>query len=147
MKKLLYLLVMPLLAIISCEKPEPEPEPVVGKITLQSEASYVFSDEGESHQVAFEATLDWEAAASEDFVIVEPKSGLAVLSTSDSYTRCTRLVIRVFTDSDSDSVLSALSALRLHSYEILASSSCPLKSCSECNLMIFSFVREYISVF
>ena len=75
MKKLLYLLVMPLLAIISCEKPEPEPEPVVGKITLLSEDAYVFSDEGENHQVAFTATLEWTATASENFVTVEPKSG------------------------------------------------------------------------
>ena len=75
MKKLLYLLVMPLLAIVSCEKPEPEPEPVVGKITLQSEDSYVFSDEGGSHQVEFTATLEWTATASENFVTVEPKSG------------------------------------------------------------------------
>ena len=77
MKKYLYLLLMPLLAIVSCEKPEPEPEPVVGKITLLSEDSYVFSDDGESHQVAFEATLDWTATASEDFVTLEPRSGLA----------------------------------------------------------------------
>ena len=77
MKKLLYLLVMPLLAIISCEKPEPEPEPIVGKITLLSEDAYVFSDEGENHQVAFTATLEWTATASENFVTVEPKSGQA----------------------------------------------------------------------
>ena len=52
-------------------------EPVVGKITLQSEDSFVFSDDGESHQVAFEATLDWTASASQDFVTVEPKAGQA----------------------------------------------------------------------
>ena len=75
MKKLLYLLVMPLLAIVSCDKPELEPEPVVGKITLLSEDSHVFSDDGESYQVAFTATLDWTATASENFVTVEPKSG------------------------------------------------------------------------
>lgn len=36
MKKYLYLLLMPLLVIASCEKPENEPEQdqVVGKITL-----------------------------------------------------------------------------------------------------------------
>ena len=50
---------------------------MVGKITLLSEDSYVFSDDGESHQVAFEATLDWTASSSESFVIVEPKSGQA----------------------------------------------------------------------
>ena len=75
MKKYLYLLLMPLLAIVSCDKPEPEPEPVVGKITLTSEDSYVFSDEGDSHQVEFTATLEWTATASENFVTVEPKSG------------------------------------------------------------------------
>ena len=70
---------MPLLLLASCQKPEPEKpeEPVVGKITLQSEDSFVFSDDGESHQVAFEATLDWTASASEDFVTVEPKAGQA----------------------------------------------------------------------
>ena len=50
---------------------------MVGKITLLSEDSYVFSDDGESHQVAFEATLDWTASSSQSFVIVEPKSGQA----------------------------------------------------------------------
>lgn len=70
---------MPLLILASCQKPEPEKpeEPVVGKITLQSEDSFVFSDDGESHQVAFEATLDWTASASKDFVTVEPKAGQA----------------------------------------------------------------------
>ena len=77
MKKLLYLLVMPLLAIISCEKPEPEPEPVVGKITLSTESELVFSDEGESQQVAFTATLDWAATSDQDWMTVEPKSGQA----------------------------------------------------------------------
>ena len=68
---------MPLLALASCEKPEPEPEPVVGEITLLTEDSFVFSDDGESHQVAFNATLDWTATASEDFVTLEPRSGQA----------------------------------------------------------------------
>ena len=77
MKKFLYLLLMPLLVLASCEKPEPEPEPVVGKITLLSDDTFVFSDDGESHQVAFEATLDWEASASAEFVTLEPKSGQA----------------------------------------------------------------------
>lgn len=77
MKKLLYLLVMPLLAIISCEKPEPEPDPVVGKITLSTESELVFSDEGESQQVAFTATLDWAATSDQDWMTVEPKSGQA----------------------------------------------------------------------
>ena len=77
MKKLLYFLLMPLLVLASCEKPEPEPEPVVGKITLQSEDTYVFSDEGESHQVAFTANLDWTAASDQDWLTVEPKAGQA----------------------------------------------------------------------
>ena len=76
MKKLLYLL-MPLLAIASCEKPEVEPEPVVGKITLQSEETLIFSDEGESKSVAFEATLEWTASSSEDFIVSEPDKGQA----------------------------------------------------------------------
>ena len=65
--------------MVSCSKPEPEPEPepVVGKITLLSEDSHVFSDDGESYQLAFTATLDWTASASEDFVTVEPKAGQA----------------------------------------------------------------------
>ena len=69
-----------------CEKPEPEqpeepgqeqPAPEVGKITLESDEELVFSDSGESHEVSFEATLDWTAAASEDFVTVKPTSGKA----------------------------------------------------------------------
>ena len=77
MKKFLYLLLMPLLVLASCEKPEPEPEPVVGKITLSTESELVFSDEGESQQVAFEATLEWEAASNQDWLTVEPKAGQA----------------------------------------------------------------------
>ena len=50
---------------------------MVGKITLLSEDKFVFSDEGDSHQVAFETTLDWTASASESFVALEPKSGQA----------------------------------------------------------------------
>ena len=68
---------MPLLVLASCEKPEPEPEPVVGKITLSTESELVFSDEGESQQVAFEATLEWEAASDQDWLTVEPKAGQA----------------------------------------------------------------------
>ena len=58
-------------------EPEPEPEPVVGEITLKGEASVVLSDEGGSQEVAFDATLEWTASASEEFVTVEPASGEA----------------------------------------------------------------------
>ena len=58
-------------------EPEPEPEPVVGEITLKGEASVVLSDEGGSQEIAFEATLEWTAEASEEFVTVEPASGEA----------------------------------------------------------------------
>ena len=77
MKKFLFSLLMPLALIVSCEKPEPEPDPVVGKITLNSENTFVFSDEGDSRQVAFSATLDWKAASSADWLTVEPRSGQA----------------------------------------------------------------------
>ncbi len=58
-------------------EPEPEPEPVVGEITLKGEASVVLSDEGGSQEVAFDATLEWTAEASEEFVTVAPASGEA----------------------------------------------------------------------
>ena len=77
MKQFLYLTLAVLGLAVSCQKAEPEPEPVVGKITLLSEDKFVFSDEGDSHQVAFETTLDWTASASESFVTLEPKSGQA----------------------------------------------------------------------
>lgn len=57
--------------------PEPEPEPVVGEITLQGEDALVFSDEGGSQNVAFEATLEWTATSSHEFVTVGPESGEA----------------------------------------------------------------------
>ena len=79
MKKYLYLLLMPLLVIASCEKPEIEPEqdPVVGKITLKSDAAIVLSDEGSSEQVEFTATLDWKAVSDQEWLTVTPKAGLA----------------------------------------------------------------------
>lgn len=88
MKKLflLSLLASVVVTFAGCEKPEPEqpeepgqeqPAPEVGKITLESDEALVFSDNGESHEVSFEATLDWAAAASEDFVTVNPASGKA----------------------------------------------------------------------
>ena len=54
---------------------EPEPEQVKGEITIVGETSLVFSDEGESQQVAFTATLDWKASVDQDFVTIEPKTG------------------------------------------------------------------------
>lgn len=56
---------------------EPEPEQVKGEITIVGETSLVFSDEGESQQVAFAATLDWKASVDQDFVTIEPKTGQA----------------------------------------------------------------------
>ena len=82
MKKYLYLLLMPLLAIASCEKPmdEPDQEPgqTVGEITLMTdETSVVLPGNGGSEQIPFTASLDWTASADKDFVTVEPKSGQA----------------------------------------------------------------------
>ena len=79
MKKYLNLLVIALLAIISCENPqlEPEQDPVVGKITLKSDAAIVLSDEGSGEQVEFTATLDWKAVSDQEWLTVTPKAGLA----------------------------------------------------------------------
>lgn len=77
MKKYLYLFILPLVLTFSCKEPEPEPQPVEGKITLKSESSVVLSDDGDSKQVAFSATLGWTAASSESWLAVEPKSGEA----------------------------------------------------------------------
>ena len=79
MKKYLYLLLMPLLVIASCEKPENEPEQdqVVGKITFKSDAAIVLSGEGSSEQVEFTATLDWKAVSDQEWLTVTPKAGLA----------------------------------------------------------------------
>ena len=59
------------------EEPTPDPEPVAGEITLDGEASLTFSCEGGSQNVSFEATLEWTAAADEDFVTVGPAAGEA----------------------------------------------------------------------
>ena len=77
MKKYLYLFILPLVLTFSCKEPEPEPQPIEGKITLKSESSVVLSDDGDSKQVAFSATLGWTAASSESWLTVEPKSGEA----------------------------------------------------------------------
>ena len=74
--RLAVLFALPLF-VFCTKEPEPQPEPVVGKITLLSDDSYVFSEDGETQQVAFSATLDWSATSSEDFVTIEPASGLA----------------------------------------------------------------------
>ena len=79
MKQHLNLLVIALLAIVSCEKPqlEPEQDQVVGKITLESDAAIVLSDEGSSEQVEFTATLDWKAVSDQEWLTVMPKAGMA----------------------------------------------------------------------
>lgn len=79
MKKHLYLFLIPLALTFSCKEtePEPTPQPVEGKITLKDESSVVLSDEGDSKQVAFSATLRWTAASSENWLTVEPRSGEA----------------------------------------------------------------------
>ena len=59
------------------EQEEPTPEPVVGAITLDGEASVTLSCEGGSKNVAFAATQEWTATASEDFVTVGPTRGAA----------------------------------------------------------------------
>lgn len=59
------------------EEPTPDPEPVAGEIKLDGEASLTFSCEGGSQNVSFEATLEWTAAADEDFVTVGPAAGEA----------------------------------------------------------------------
>ena len=88
MKKLFLLSLLASVAVTfaGCEKPEPyqpegpgqeQPAPEVGKITLASDDALVFSDNGETKEVAFEATLDWTATSSESFVTVAPASGKA----------------------------------------------------------------------
>ncbi|MBP5636999.1 MAG: calcineurin-like phosphoesterase C-terminal domain-containing protein, partial [Bacteroidales bacterium] len=75
MKKYLYLLLLPFLVLWGCKKPEPEPEPVKGQITVKTTGNVVLSDEGDSKQVAFSATLEWSASSSESWLTVEPRSG------------------------------------------------------------------------
>ena len=80
MKKYLSLLLMPIALFWACkEEPNPPVEPpvVVGEITLQSPDPIVLSDEGDSKQVAFGATLAWTAASADAWLTVEPRSGEA----------------------------------------------------------------------
>ena len=61
---------------------EVEKEPVVGEILLDGEVSLTFPSLGGSQNVAFEATLDWTAESSHDFVSVIPggKAGKAKIT-------------------------------------------------------------------
>ena len=74
---LFSLVSLPLMALWGCKETEPEPEPVKGEITLNSSDSIVLSDEGDSKQVSFSATLDWVASSSETWLSIAPKSGQA----------------------------------------------------------------------
>lgn len=82
MKKPLYLLLMmPIALFWACKENEPnppvEPPVIVGEITLQSTDPVVLSDEGDSKQVSFGATLAWTAASADAWLTVEPRSGVA----------------------------------------------------------------------
>ena len=77
MNKYLYLFLIPLVLTFSCKEPEPDPQPVEGKILQLTETQVVLSDEGDSKQVAFYATLAWAAVSSESWLTVEPRSGEA----------------------------------------------------------------------
>ena len=77
MKKYLYLLLVSLGVAFACEKPEPTPKPVVGKVTPKTDEPIIISDEGGSKQIAFDATLDWTATSSESWLTVQPASGKA----------------------------------------------------------------------
>lgn len=76
-----YLCAALALLAISCKEPEPEPtptpQPVEGKITIKGDSSVVLSDEGDSKQVAFSATLKWTAVSSESWLTVLPATGEA----------------------------------------------------------------------
>ena len=83
MKKIYKFMSMLALTAITaaCAEKLPEPDnqedPIIGEITLDIAEELVFSDEGESHQVEFTATLDWTAASDQEWLTVEPKAGLA----------------------------------------------------------------------
>lgn len=76
MKKVLFLSLI-LLGLTACDKDKPVVKPVEGKISLKSETSIVLSDDADSKQATFSATLAWTAASSEGWLSVEPGSGEA----------------------------------------------------------------------
>ena len=76
MKKVLFLSLI-LLGLTACDKDKPVVKPVEGKISLKSETSIVLSDDADSKQATFSATLAWTAASSESWLSVEPGSGEA----------------------------------------------------------------------
>ncbi|MCR4570776.1 MAG: hypothetical protein K5652_01060, partial [Bacteroidales bacterium] len=76
MKKALFLSLI-LLGLTACDKDKPVVKPVEGKISLKSETSIVLSDDADSKQATFSATLAWTAASSESWLSVEPGSGEA----------------------------------------------------------------------
>ena len=76
MKKILFLSLI-LLGLTACDKDKPVVKPVEGKISLKSETTIVLSDDADSKQATFSATLAWTAASSESWLSVEPRSGEA----------------------------------------------------------------------
>ncbi len=76
MKRFLFLSLI-LLGLTACDKDKPVVKPVEGKISLKSETSIVLSDDADSKQATFSATLAWTAASSESWLSVEPGSGEA----------------------------------------------------------------------
>ena len=76
MKKVLFLSLI-LLGLTACDKDKPVVKPVEGKISLKSETTIVLSDDADSKQATFSATLAWTAASSESWLSVEPRSGEA----------------------------------------------------------------------
>ncbi len=76
MKRVLFLSLI-LLGLTACDKDKPVVKPVEGKISLKSETSIVLSDDADSKQATFSATLAWTAASSESWLSVEPGSGEA----------------------------------------------------------------------
>ena len=72
---------MPVLLLCGCEEenlPEPTPTPTeTGKVEIKTDGPIVLSDEGGSEQIAFSATLEWEASSNKNWLKVEPGSGEA----------------------------------------------------------------------
>ncbi len=79
MKKLLYLCMMPLMALaFACEEPEIIIEPIdQGTITLKSEDSIELPDTGGSASIEFAASLEWTAESNLGWLKIEPESGEA----------------------------------------------------------------------